>query len=182
MNTSDNYNRGGFLALIGSIVFSLGFFAYIVFIYKGIDLKEVTETAGPAEQTVAGGESTGPAFDPSKIEKPWVSTPELVAHGKAVYQNNCAVCHGAEGKGDGPAGQALQPPPRNFVEGKWKKGGDSMGLYEVVRNGLAGTSMAAFGHLPKVDRWALVHFIRSITQNKVPDDAAKLEKFGSTAQ
>lgn len=183
MGTPDTYNRGGYIALIGSIVFSLGFFAYIVYGYKGIDLKEVTEAESPAAgPALAGGDAAGPAFDPSKIEKPWNSSPELVAHGKVIYQNNCAVCHGAEGKGDGPAGASLQPPPRNFVEGKWKKGGDSIAIYEVIRVGIDGSSMASFASIPKMDRWSLVHFIRSITQNKVPDTPAKLDKFGPTAQ
>jgi hypothetical protein len=42
--------------------------------------------------------------------------------------------------------------------------------------------MASFGHLPAADRWSLVQFIRSITQNKVKDDTAKLEAFAKTAK
>lgn len=42
--------------------------------------------------------------------------------------------------------------------------------------------MAPFKHLPKTDRWALVQFIRSITQNKEADDAATLATFGATAE
>jgi len=33
-----------------------------------------------------------------------------------------------------------------------------------------------------VDRWSLVHFIRSITHNKIKDDPKKLEEFGKTAE
>ncbi|MCZ7582047.1 MAG: c-type cytochrome [Deltaproteobacteria bacterium] len=36
------------------------------------------------------------------------------AKGKAVYLQYCAACHGESGKGDGPAGAALNPKPRNF--------------------------------------------------------------------
>ena len=69
------------------------------------------------------------------------------------------------------------PPPRNLVEGKWTKGGSSAELFHTVQNGIPGTSMAAFGHLPLVDKWALVQFIRSITENKVEDNPAELEQF-----
>ncbi len=179
MKNPDSYNRGGFLALLGSVVFSLGFFAFIIYGNKGIDLKEVPEAA--PEQTLAADKPAADA-DISKVAKLWESSPELVSHGKAVFQTNCAVCHGAEGKGDGPAGAGLNPPPRNMVEGKWKKGGDSVGLFSVLQHGIEGSSMASFKHLPKADRWALVHFVRSITNNKVPDDAAKLEKFAQTAE
>lgn len=34
---------------------------------------------------------------------------------KAVYDKNCAGCHGAAGKGDGPAAKMLKPPPQDFA-------------------------------------------------------------------
>ncbi|MCX5737556.1 MAG: cytochrome c, partial [Proteobacteria bacterium] len=40
-------------------------------------------------------------------------TPDF-ANGRAHYAATCAPCHGAQGLGDGPAGKALDPPPRNF--------------------------------------------------------------------
>ena len=36
------------------------------------------------------------------------------ARGQALYQQNCAACHGATGLGDGPAGTALDPAPTLF--------------------------------------------------------------------
>ncbi|HVN87698.1 MAG TPA: cytochrome c [Candidatus Binatia bacterium] len=35
--------------------------------------------------------------------------------GKAAYDKNCVTCHGASGKGDGPAAKALKPPPGDFA-------------------------------------------------------------------
>ena len=181
MKSSDTYNRGGFLAFLFSMVVSIGLFVYVIFVYKGINLKEIPEqqTPGAAEQTVAGGAA---AVDVSKVEKPWVDNPDMVAHGKVVYENTCAVCHGTSGKGDGPAGMALNPRPRNLVEGKWKRGGDKIALYTTIEKGLEGTSMVGFSSLPKVDRWALVQYIDSITQNKTKDDPAKLEAFAASAK
>lgn len=37
--------------------------------------------------------------------------PETIAMGRALYQANCASCHGANGLGDGEAGHALSPSP-----------------------------------------------------------------------
>ncbi|MFB6372710.1 MAG: c-type cytochrome, partial [Bradymonadaceae bacterium] len=34
--------------------------------------------------------------------------------GKKLFKSQCASCHGETGKGDGPAGKALKPSPRNF--------------------------------------------------------------------
>ena len=36
--------------------------------------------------------------------------------GKAVFTQNCAVCHGATGKGDGAAAAGLNPKPANFAD------------------------------------------------------------------
>lgn len=37
------------------------------------------------------------------------------ASGKEMYTNYCAVCHGAEGKGTGPAASALKAPPADLT-------------------------------------------------------------------
>lgn len=179
----DSYNRGGYIAFLFSMVFSLSFFVYIVFVHPGVDLKEVAPTQ---VQNVAGADAqvqpTKKAADMSKVEKPWIESEDVAAYGAGIYANTCAVCHGQKGLGDGPAGLSLNPRPRNFVEGKWKVGGDSISLYKTLQAGIPGSSMAAFGHLPVKDRWALVQFIRSITNDKVKDDASKLEAFAKDAK
>ena len=180
---NDNYNRGGFIAFLFSMAFSLAFFVYIALIHPGVNLKEVTPST-PAQQTMAGGEAQPEqkTIDIKTVAKPWVESADVAAYGAKVFSTNCALCHGPKGMGDGPAGASLVPPPRNFVEGKWKQGGDSVALFNTVAKGIPGSSMAAFPHIAVADRWALVQFIRSITSNKIKDDAAKLEEFAKTAK
>jgi len=36
------------------------------------------------------------------------------SEGKALYEEKCMICHGQNGKGDGPAAAALSPPPKDF--------------------------------------------------------------------
>lgn len=176
-NSPDKHNNGGMIAFIFSIAFCLIFFVYISFIHPGVDLKEVAEEV-PAE-AVPGA---APTINMAKVEKPWIEDEAVVAHGKKAYATNCAICHGAEGKGDGAAGAGLNPKPRNLVEGKWTVGGDTISLFKTVANGIPGTSMASFKHIAKNDRWAIVQYVRSITSNKVKDDPAALDKFGPTAE
>jgi mono/diheme cytochrome c family protein len=38
-----------------------------------------------------------------------------------IFKNRCTMCHGASGKGDGPAGVALNPKPRNWTDAAWQK-------------------------------------------------------------
>jgi mono/diheme cytochrome c family protein len=53
------------------------------------------------------------------------------AKGKADFEMNCASCHGVTGKGDGPVGKALTPPPRDFSKGDFK--------YDTNEDGTSGT-------------------------------------------
>jgi mono/diheme cytochrome c family protein len=98
-----------------------------------VDLKEIQEQA---QTQAAGAAQSGETadVDVSKVAKPWVASDDMVAHGHKVFVTNCAMCHGQDGKGDGPAGASLNPKPRNFVEGKWKQGGRSQDLFKTIQN------------------------------------------------
>ncbi len=49
------------------------------------------------------------------------------AAGKPLFEANCASCHGTSGKGDGPVGAALNPPPRDFTIGDFAFDADGNG-------------------------------------------------------
>jgi len=55
---------------------------------------------------------------------------------KQLYEATCAACHGVSGKGDGPAGQALQPKPVDFTTAL--KGKDEAYLTKVITEGGTG--------------------------------------------
>ncbi len=90
------------------------------------------------------------------------STPEMIEKGKASYATNCLSCHGASADGMGPAGQYLNPKPRNLVKDTFKKGDKPENVFDVITNGLPGTTMTAFGHLKEDERWALTHYVLSL--------------------
>ena len=71
-----------------------------------------------------------------------------------VYQRHCAVCHGVEGRGDGPAAGLLDPRPRDFTAGRYKFRSTPTGTLPTVEDvaltigaGLPGTSMPAYRDL-----------------------------------
>lgn len=109
--------------------------------------------------------SAAGALGMDDIKKLEASTPELVAKGKEIFNVNCAVCHGAEGKGDGVGGQALNPKPRNFhlPASAWKNGTSGKSIYVTLSYGIPGSGMAAYKSLPPGDRWALVHYVQTWT-------------------
>jgi len=87
--------------------------------------------------------------------------------GQALYAAKCAVCHGPEGKGDGPAAFVLFPRPRDFTSGKFKIRSTmtvptDADLFRVLSEGIPGTSMPAWSHLPEADRWALVAYVKKL--------------------
>jgi len=78
------------------------------------------------------------------ISVPMTSFAGDVEKGKALYTANCESCHGTTGKGDGPVGMVLQPPPRDFSKGDFKFDTDEDGtpgtdadLKEVITKGAA---------------------------------------------
>jgi high-affinity iron transporter len=81
--------------------------------------------------------------------------------GAEVFRINCEVCHGPQGHGDGPAGQALEPQPRNLAELQTMVADDF--LFWRIREGKPGTSMVAWkGILTEKQIWQTVAFIRSL--------------------
>ena len=90
-----------------------------------------------------------------------------LAVGAKTFKMYCETCHGPTGGGDGPVGKTLQPPPRNFQEGKFKYGDTEQAHFDVITNGAASKGgsplMAPWGAvIPEADRWALVKFVISL--------------------
>ena len=77
----------------------------------------------------------------------------------SLYQQQCASCHGATGAGDGPAGAGLDPPPMDFTDAVRARQRSLFALQQVIEQGLAGTAMPSYAHLPESDRWALAFHV-----------------------
>ena len=70
--------------------------------------------------------------------------PPDLAQAGALYAAQCALCHGAEGRGDGAAGKSLDPPPANFHDGERMAQRSVYSLYSTITLGVGGTGMASF--------------------------------------
>ena len=88
--------------------------------------------------------------------------PDL-SKGAALYQQACASCHGATGGGDGPAAKGLDPEPIAFTDAERANARSLMALYQVISQGVEGTSMASYATLSEEDRWALAFFIGGLS-------------------
>jgi high-affinity iron transporter len=86
------------------------------------------------------------------------TAPDL-ARGAKLYAEQCSACHGATGNADGPNAKGLDPKPVAFSEITRARQRSVFGLYQVIGQGLDGTAMPSFAHLPTQDRWALAFYV-----------------------
>ncbi len=124
-----------------------------------------------------------PPVDPATVMR---ATPALVQRGKALFEQNCAPCHGNDGRGDGPAAATLVPRPRDFMSPQgWVNGYRMEGIYKTLEEGIPGSAMSSWEYLSPKDRMALVHYVQSLGGfSHGPEDptalAALAKQFGST--
>lgn len=100
-----------------------------------------------------------------------VDPPDL-ALGRRIYAEHCAACHGADGRGDGPAAAGLDPAPSNFHDEQRMGSRTLYGLYSTVTLGVQGTSMPAFQALSEHERWSVAAYIAQFAASR----AASLER------
>ncbi|HET6315611.1 MAG TPA: CopD family protein, partial [Chloroflexota bacterium] len=83
-----------------------------------------------------------------------------LADGKRVYEDSCAVCHGAAGRGNGPLAASLNPRPADFVQHVNLHPDDV--LYNWIGEGIPGTAMPPFkDRLSETDRWNVLNYIQA---------------------
>jgi mono/diheme cytochrome c family protein len=86
---------------------------------------------------------------------------ESTVAGAEVFKNNCEVCHGPQGHGDGPAGASLDPAPKNLPELSIIATDDY--LFWRISTGKDGTSMVAWkGVLTEEQIWQVISFIHTL--------------------
>lgn len=97
------------------------------------------------------------------LTNPLEITPAVLARGEQVYQNQCFVCHGAQGEGNGPV-----IGPGKFPLGPTLIGGTALArsdgyVYAIIRVGRG--LMPSYGErINHNDRWAVVAYVNQLQQ------------------
>lgn len=90
---------------------------------------------------------------------------ESLARGKAIYAQNCAACHGETGLGDGPAADALNPPPAMIAMTSQMLGDDYL-FWRISEGGgfePFNSAMPAWkAILAEEARWDVINYLRSL--------------------
>lgn len=116
--------------------------------------------------TACGASATKAVETPASVPTEFAGTTnpfgaEAAAQGAEIFRANCELCHGAQGHGDGIAGQSLEPRPKNLATLQATVGDDF--LFWRIHEGKPGTAMVAWnGILTDEQIWQIVSFIRTL--------------------
>ncbi len=98
------------------------------------------------------------------VANPVPATEASIAAGAAIFQTNCAACHGESGAGDGPAAAALDPKPANLGADHVQANSDGA-LFYIITHGRTGTAMPPWESiLTEQQRWEVVNFVRTVKE------------------
>ena len=86
----------------------------------------------------------------------------------ADFSAQCAICHGAAGRGDGPGAKGLNPPPADLTDAARMGEHSVFGIYHTITLGIKGTAMTGFASLTEAQRWALAFYVSGLA---TPDAA-----------
>lgn len=104
----------------------------------------------------------------AELENPFDDDHEATEAGEEIFQTNCAVCHGPEGKGDGPGATGLDPQPADLSDGTMLGSLSDGYLFWRVSKGGAfdpfNSAMPAWETtLSEDQRWQVISFVRSLS-------------------
>ncbi len=100
-----------------------------------------------------------------ELENPVPATARTLEEGKALYEVYCLVCHGPQGRGDGPISGKIPPPPdyRSARLAQFQPGR----IFHVVTMG-AGKMPSYAAQLTAEERWKVVTYVHASLQG--PED------------
>ncbi len=115
----------------------------------------------------------GPPVEFASMKNPLTASPEILAKGKALFDSNCAPCHGARGAGDGAAAAALNPKPADFKTPIHTKLPDGYWFWRLTKGGTtapftaSGSAMPPWeGTLTPEQRWLVILYEHTFSQTK----------------
>jgi high-affinity iron transporter len=108
--------------------------------------------------------------------------PPNLSFARGFFTENCAECHGAEGRGDGPQSTGMEPAPTNFHDAARYRQRTLYGLYNTITLGVEGTAMPAYPGLSEHARWSLAYYVGQLAVNPaLLDQGAAMWKRSDTA-
>ncbi len=113
--------------------------------------------------------------EPPPPPPPEVAKDPLLSQGRTIFLARCAVCHGNEGRGDGPiAGNLLGPPVGNLTDDQWKHGDRPDQVVAVIGRGVPETRMEGWSRvLDPPELKAVAAYVYYLAKRPVPEELRK---------
>jgi mono/diheme cytochrome c family protein len=103
------------------------------------------------------------------VAGPAIADEKPASTGQAIYERECATCHGPEGKGDGETAAYLTPQPQDFTAAVVQKRTDEFLTAVIAKGGPAkglAESMPAFPKLSKKEVQGVVAYVRQLSKGE----------------
>ncbi len=110
-----------------------------------------------------------------ELQDPYRATPRTIEEGKALFQTYCLVCHGEQGKGDGPISEKIPPPP-SYVSKRLMEF-PSGRVFHVITMG-TGKMPSYAAQLSADERWKVVTYVHTVLQG-LGDQQGAVQSGGS---
>jgi mono/diheme cytochrome c family protein len=127
---------------------------------KASDEKPTAAAAAAGEKPAADAKNSS---DSAKVANPVKTSPTSLASGKKKYGQDCAMCHGKEGAGDGDLAGDMNLKLKDLREADALKDVSDAEMYKLINNG-RGKMMGEEGRLKPDEIWDIVNFVRSLSK------------------
>jgi mono/diheme cytochrome c family protein len=121
-----------------------------------------------AAWAAAHGTKNWPAPEEArKVKNPVPATEASLVAAKAVYTEQCAQCHGDQGKGDGPESPMYDVKPADFTDAHMMGEMTDGEIFWKISEGRR--PMPSFKQrLTEEQRWQLVNYVRTFVAKPAP--------------
>lgn len=110
---------------------------------------------------------------PIDVPRERLASAEARARGRQLYVAYCSRCHGENADGEGVGASVLTSPPRDFTSEAWQVRAKPEQVFVVIRRGVPGTSMPAWGFLPEGELWDLTAYLLSLDGNDATTESSQ---------
>ena len=109
----------------------------------------------PYEATPRGAKLAG-----QELVNPLKASDANIARGERSFKVYCSLCHGAEGKGDGPIVKRGVPPPPSLLLDNARNMKDGE-IYHIITRG-RNNMPAHASQVDREDRWKIILYLRTL--------------------